>query len=275
MPNPLLLCTDLDRTLLPNGVQPESPGSRERFRQFVEGQHITLVYVTGRDRSLVEQAIKCYLLPRPDLVISDVGSKIYDLRQDEWQIWPDWEKEIQKDWGNYTHTRLRELFRDLNALQMQEQAKQNTHKLSYYLSLHTDHEPLLAEMQRRLLEHGIKASLIWSIDEPAGIGLLDVLPASATKLHAIDFVRQQLGFDIYQTVFSGDSGNDMPVLTSAIPSILVANAAPTVRDSALAEARRADNGDALYIARGGSAESNGNYSAGILEGIAHYHPELF
>ncbi|MEJ2621733.1 MAG: haloacid dehalogenase, partial [Candidatus Thiodiazotropha sp.] len=29
----LLLCTDLDRTLIPNGSQPESAGAREAFKQ--------------------------------------------------------------------------------------------------------------------------------------------------------------------------------------------------------------------------------------------------
>jgi len=43
----------------------------------------------------------------------------------------------------------------------------------------------------RLTHAGIKANLIWSIDEQAGIGLLDVLPASANKLHAIHFLMQQ------------------------------------------------------------------------------------
>jgi hypothetical protein len=28
----------------------------------------------------------------------------------------------------------------------------------------------------------------------------------------------------------------------------------------------------LYIAQGGFLGMNGNYSAGILEGLAHYHP---
>ena len=31
MPERLLLCTDLDRTLIPNGPQPESPGARAHF----------------------------------------------------------------------------------------------------------------------------------------------------------------------------------------------------------------------------------------------------
>ncbi len=274
MTGKLLLCTDLDRTLLPNGTQPESPGVRERFSNFVQHEHITLVYVTGRDKDLVERAIKCYLLPRPDLVISDVGSKIYDLRGGDWQVWPQWETEIQQDWGDYDHNRLRELFLNLKPLQLQEHAKQNTHKLSYYIPLHTNHDLLIRDMEQRLQQQGIKASLIWSVDEPAGIGLLDVLPASATKLHAIDFVRQQLDFAIENTVFSGDSGNDMPVLASNIPAVLVANATPQVREMALQKARAAGNSDHLYIAQGLNENLNGNYSAGILEGIAHYHPEL-
>ncbi|MFZ4666042.1 MAG: haloacid dehalogenase, partial [Prochlorotrichaceae cyanobacterium] len=33
------------------------------------------------------------------------------------------------------------------------------------------------------------------------------------------------------------------------------------------------NTNRLYLARGGFLGMNGNYSAGILEGIAHYHPD--
>ena len=30
---------------------------------------------------------------------------------------------------------------------------------------------------------------------------------------------------------------------------------------------------AFYLAQGGFLGMNGNYSAGILEGVAHYHPD--
>ncbi len=73
---PLLLCTDLDRTLIPNGAQPESPQARGRFNGLVRQPHITLVFVTGRDRGLVEQAIGEYGLPSPEFVIADAGSSI-------------------------------------------------------------------------------------------------------------------------------------------------------------------------------------------------------
>ncbi len=273
MSEKLLLCADLDRTVLPNGRQPESPGARDLFLQLAGHPDVSLVFVTGRHRTLVQQAIKCYALPEPDLVISDVGSRIYDLRSHHWDAWQEWESEITPDWAGLSHADLRKLFLDLETLQLQEHEKQNTHKLSFYVSLHENESALIETMQLRLKQHDVKASLIWSIDEPAGVGLLDVLPQCATKLHAIQFLQDRLEFSLDDTIFAGDSGNDLLVLCSDIHSILVANAADTVRKSALAGAQKDGNNDTLYCAQGGYLGMNGNYSAGILEGVAHYKPE--
>ena len=92
--NHVLLCTDLDRTLLPNGSQPESPGARALFHQLASHEQLTLAYVSGRDRALVEAAIEQYQLPRPDYVIADVGTSIYTVSGDEWQFWPTWHRLI-------------------------------------------------------------------------------------------------------------------------------------------------------------------------------------
>ena len=84
MTKPILICTDLDRTLLPNGKQPESPGARAGFRRLVSRPEITLAYVSGRHRRLVEDAIREYELPLPDWVIGDVGTTIYQVHATEW-----------------------------------------------------------------------------------------------------------------------------------------------------------------------------------------------
>lgn len=268
----LLLCTDLDRTLLPNGGQPESVAARKQFAALAQLPEITLAYVTGRHRTLVEDAIYNYQLPQPDYAITDVGTRIYQIAQDEWRPWPQWEHEIDSDWGGKSWQQLRDLFRDLPELRLQETSKQSTHKLSFYVPLDADREALLAVMQVRLANQDVRASLTWSVDEPAAIGLLDVLPACATKLHAIGFLAAQTGFALTETLFAGDSGNDLPVLSSAIPSVLVANASAEVREAAQAQAAAAGHADALYIAKGGFLGMNGNYSAGILEGLAHFYP---
>ncbi len=269
----LLLCTDLDRTLLPNGAQPETPGARRCFAILAARREVTLAYVTGRHRELVEEAIKSFNLPRPDYVIGDVGTTIYELGSGTWHPWPEWETEIAPDWSGRSAADLQRLFDDLPHLRLQEVSKQNRFKLSYYVSLHSDKESLLREMDRRLENESIRASLIWSVDEAANIGLLDVLPASATKLHAVEFLMRRKGFSLEETLFAGDSGNDLPVLTSHLPSVLVANAAPEVRNEAVRLAIEKGTRNTLYLACGDLHAMNGNYSAGILEGLAHYHPE--
>lgn len=275
MPQQYLICTDLDRTLIPNGPQPESPDARQRFRAFAEHPEVTLAYVSGRHRALVEEAIATYLLASPDFVIGDVGTTIYRVGRDrEWQQLEDWERQIAPDWEGYSHSGLLSLLKDLPSLRLQEGHKQNRLKLSYYLPLDQDRESLGAAIRERLDGAGIRARLVWSVDDLAHIGLLDVLPARASKRHAVEALMHREGFGLENTVYCGDSGNDMEVLTSPIPSVLVANSRPEVQRLARELAAAAGTGAKLYIAKGDFLGMNGNYSAGVLEGIAHYHPQV-
>ncbi len=270
----LLLCADLDRTVLPNGSQPESDGARGRFAALAARPEVTLVYVTGRDRRLVSKAIANYCLPRPDFVISDVGTTIYEVNDDSWRLWREWQQEIAPDWAGLGQGDIRKLLLDVADLQLQEPAKQNLYKSSFYVPLYADTDTLAHAIRQRLEAGGARANLVWSIDEPRGVGLLDVLPASAGKKHAVLFLMQRNGHALDDTVFAGDSGNDLPVLASEIPAVLVANASPEVRDEALARAAACGHADALYIARGNFMNMNGNYTAGVLEGVVHYQPEI-
>lgn len=269
----ILLCTDLDRTLLPNGRQAESPGARAAFNRLVARPEVTLAYVSGRHRELVEDAIREYELPLPDWVIGDVGTTIYQVCGEEWRLWHEWEQDVAADWRGLRANDLRPLFTDLQALQLQEESKQSRYKLSYYVPLQTDIRALQREMSRRLNLASMAASLIYSVDQATSTGLLDVLPALATKHHAVEFLMQHQGFDYSNTVFAGDSGNDLPVLASSIHSVLVANADRDVAEQAKTQALQQGTLAALYLAQGGFLGMNGNYSAGILEGIAHYLPD--
>lgn len=269
----LLICTDLDRTLIPNGPQPESPQARERFATLCRRPEVTLAYVSGRHRALIEQAIANYCLPTPDYVIADVGTTIYHVSgPSPWHQDRRWDDEIASDWRQQSHAELNAILADLSALRLQETIKQNRHKLSYYVPMHSDRNALSDTIQQRLEEKGIAARLIWSDDEPAGVGLLDITPRRASKYHAIDALLRHLDFPLANTVFAGDSGNDLEVLCSAIPSVLVGNSQESIRQRATAGATRNGHQDRLYIAHGGFLGMNGHYAAGILEGIAHYHP---
>jgi hydroxymethylpyrimidine pyrophosphatase-like HAD family hydrolase len=181
-----------------------------------------------------------------------------------------WQEDIGADWAGKTHADLARLLSDIEALELQEHAKQNVFKLSYYTPVDIDSRALTGEIQQRLAGAGLRAAVIWSIDDAARRGLVDVLPERATKVHAIEYLMGQLGYDVAHTVFSGDSGNDLPVLVSGIHAVLVANAREDVREQALRLAHEHGHADTLYLARGNWRGLNGNYSAGILEGVAHF-----
>jgi HAD superfamily hydrolase (TIGR01484 family) len=274
MSDRLLICTDLDRTLIPNGPQSESEGVRQRFARFCSRPEVELVYVTGRHRALIEQAISNYCLPVPDYAIADVGTTIYRVgRSRAWERETAWDNEIAADWNGRGHAEIKAMLSDLQPLRLQENTKQNQHKLSYYVPMHSDRGGLSATIKQRLDANNVAARLIWSDDEPAGVGLLDVTPQRASKYHAIKALMRTLAIDETKTVFAGDSGNDLEVLSSAIPAVLVANGQQQIRDQATRQAALLGHIDQLYIAKGDFNGMNGNYAAGILEGIAHYHPD--
>ncbi len=260
-----LICTDLDRTLLPNGTHPASPQGLAAFTRLAAHPDVDIAYVTGRHHQLVMAAITEFQIPVPDYVLGDVGSTIYQPHEGQWQLWQAWQDEIAPCWAGVSHHDLVALFADIDALQQQEADKQNDFKLSYYAPANDNPQALLQKMKARLDRRGIQASLSWSIDELEHIGLLDVMPANATKLHAINFLIEHKAYSRSNVVFSGDSGNDLPVLSSSLNATLVANAHTDVRKEAIQLARQQGNEQQLYLAKG-------NYAAGIIEGVLHYLP---
>jgi HAD superfamily hydrolase (TIGR01484 family) len=266
----ILLCCDLDRTVLPNGDAPENPEARPVFREVARRSEVTIAYASGRSRDLLLRAISEYALPEPAFAIGDVGSTIYAVARGRWRRLDDWHDEIAPDWHGRTAGELENLIGELRGLELQEREKQGRFKLSYYADLERDSDDYLKPVHRALEGAGVSASLIWSVDETVDIGLLDILPRSATKRHAVEFLLNHLGLDETRMVYAGDSGNDLPVLTSGLQAVLVANAREEVRRDAR---RQAADADRLYLAVGGFQGLNGNYAAGVLEGLAHFLPE--
>lgn len=265
---PILIATDLDRTLIPNGEQEESPGARDRFRAFVARPEVTLVFVTGRHRGIILDAIEEWQLPQPDYVIADVGASLYQVENHKWRSLSEWQSHIGKGWPDGGCDAIATLLQDVVELTLQESEKQNVFKLSYYAPHDIDDTALIAQIRMRLVAHDVDASIVWSVDETTPIGLLDVLPRGADKLQALRFLIRKLRINERQVVFSGDSGNDLPILVSGLQSTLVANAQDNVR-AVLANSSNAGNGN-LYLASGGYEGMNGCYAGGILEGVDHF-----
>jgi sucrose-6F-phosphate phosphohydrolase len=266
----LLLCTDLDRTLIPNGDEPESPGARALFARLVARDDVTLAYVSGRHLALIEEAIASWTLPAPDFAVADVGATIHVRERGEWRRARAWDDLIGRDWQGASGDRIHELLLDLPSLKRQPPERQSVHKLSYFHPGTARPEGLLTAVRSRLVAAGFRSNVIWSVDVAAGTGLIDILPRGANKRRAVAYLAERGVFATDEVVFAGDSGNDLDVLLSPFPAVLVANAEDEMRR----RTRQAAPADSIHFARGGRFGMNGNYAAGILEGVAHFVPGL-
>jgi sucrose-6F-phosphate phosphohydrolase len=271
----ILLCSDLDRTLIPNGAEDESPRARQLFAHLAAHPQLQLAYVSGRDKNLVREAIAGFALPEPDFVIGDVGTTIYQVDGDQWRMNQGWQREIGKDWHGHDHDGITTLLAGMvgKDLELQPPEKQNRYKASYYTDPSIDPRTLKQQISDLLEGHDIATHIIWSRDDAEQIGLLDILPRRANKLQAIRFLMTDKAFEESNIVFAGDSGNDLDVLVSGFQAILVNNAAEDVRQTAIHRLAEAGHNDRLYLAKGDFMGLNGNYAAGVLEGLAHFFPE--
>lgn len=282
----LTLCTDLDRTLLPNGFQPSDPQSIPLLQKLVQENDISLVYVTGRDKKLVLDAIYEYDLPVPDHAITDVGTRLYHLRADStdklnlkpndyhWDEDCNYQQYLKKHWKQDKLDIVRTRIEDCYQLRLQEPEKQSRFKLSYYYGSETSQGSIEQDIKSLCDDTGLNCNIIMSHDETADIGLLDILPGDASKYHAIRFLMDKYVITTKEIIFFGDSGNDMEVMVSEIPSVLVNNTQESVKQEATRRAKLNHHEQQLFIAEGNFCGLNGNYCSGILEGLAWYYPEF-
>jgi sucrose-6F-phosphate phosphohydrolase len=269
----ILICSDLDRTVIPNGYQEESAHARAVFRLLAQQPNISLAYVSGRDKKLILDAIEEFYLPMPDYAIGDVGTALYRIIDGNWQPSDDWRGEIGQEWKGLGSEKLSEFLEDMEEIRLQEPDKQKPFKVSFYTDQNVDHQRLIKNIGGVLAQKGVRASIIWSVDEISANGLLDLIPPRANKLHAIQFLLQREHFAEDRTVFAGDSGNDLDVLTSGLQSILVKNATVDIRKEALKRLSEKDLTNRLYLPQGNFFGMNGNYAGGVMEGLAHFIPQ--
>lgn len=276
----LLLCTDLDGTLLPNGDATEMPGTRDTLARLVGSVPLGLAYVTGRDPERVREAIRRWNLPAPDHVLADVGTSILDAdASGAWSENAAWRKRNTALWGGRDARALHALLTDVAGIELQEPDRQRPFKLSWYLPDPDAREAIDVAVAERLGAAGVRTKRIFSVDPETGRGLLDIVPEGAGKLGAVRFLRDTLGHGTDEIVFGGDSGNDLDVLVSEVPAVLVANADAATREAARDGALAAGNAARLHLAAG-TVEAlaglglDGNYAGGLIEGLVHFHPGL-
>jgi sucrose-6F-phosphate phosphohydrolase len=262
-----ILATDLDRTLLPNGKWQADAGAIELFNQLTTQHGVLVVYVTGRNLQLTEQAIKEFGVRYPDVLCGDVGTTIRQYRDGEWHFDEGWADLIHASCPRWDAQDVRQAVADIDGMREQEAEHLNPFKQSYYVD-HGRREEVLARVEDRVKDRFDEVS-IYSFDSQDGKGLLDFLPQRATKQTALEYVAEEFGAQKQDVVFCGDSGNDIFPLTAGFQGVLVRNA-----DDQLVENVRtamADNPELnVYFASGNFRGLSGYYTSGVIEGAYHY-----
>jgi len=257
------LCTDLDRTLLPNGPDQEPSGARGALRDHLARHDVRLAYVTGRDVGRVRDAIERWSLPGPDFVAADAGTTIVRIDGGCWRPDEAWAARQAECWGGLDGDAVHDCLDGIDGLTAQSADRQRPFKRSYTVRPDIPRARLRELIERRTRERALPVAVLFSHDPLSDEILLDLVSPLATKRGAVAHLAEALSLEEHEVLFAGDSGNDMDALLSDFPAVLVGNADAETRRQVLAGVRAGGRADRLHQARA-------PYAAGILEGLEHF-----
>ncbi len=262
-----ILATDLDRTLLPNGRWQSDSDAIKLFNELTKKQDILVVYVTGRNLNLTENAIQQFGVRYPDILCGDVGTSIRKYENGEWKFDDGWVAHVKRSSPRWSATAIKNAVAGIQGMQEQESEHLNQFKQSYYVE-HDNNDEILRQVDK-LVKGMFDEVIVYSFDSQDGKGLLDFLPASATKQTALEYVAEKFGTAKSDVVFCGDSGNDIFPLTAGFRGVLVKNADEQLVDN-VKKAMRENPDLTAYFAKGDFKGLNGYYTSGVIEGAYHY-----
>ena len=262
-----ILATDLDRTLLPNGSWECDSEAISLFNDLTEKHGVLVVYVTGRNLALTEKAIKEFGVRHPNILCGDVGTSIRKYEDGEWKFDDGWIDHIKRESPRWDAMAIRDAVTGIDGMREQESEHLNQFKQSYYVE-HEKNNQVLKKVNA-LVKGKFDEVIVYSFDSQDGKGLLDFLPASATKQTALEYVAEEFGAAKEDVVFCGDSGNDIFPLTAGFNGVLVKNA----DDQLVKNVKNAMNQNPklkVYFAKGNFKGLKGYYTSGVIEGAYHY-----
>jgi sucrose-phosphate synthase len=234
------IVTAIDHTLLG-----DSEGL-EQFVQYIRKNRKKFLFgiATGRGLNSALAVLKKYSIPMPDILITSLGTEIYYAPQLIADI--AWTHHIDHLW---TPQALRRIIGELPGLVPQAKSEQSRYKLSYHYDSNV--APSMEEILTLLRQQELSVNPILSFGQ-----FLDIIPARASKGHALRYFSRQWNIPLERILVTGGSGADEDMLRGNTRGVVVAN---RHRE----ELSTLGDTEHVYFA-------DRPYAWGILEAIEHY-----
>lgn len=232
--------TDLDQNLIGN------PTALNKFLAVMKDNRkcVSWGIATGRRFDSALAIMRKHNIPRPDILISSLGTRIHygqNLTEDDF-----WTDHIDHDW---TPRRISKLLAEIPGLTRQPKSEQTPFKMSYYFD--ENKAPDLHEITRLVRQKEITANVILSFGQ-----FLDVIPSRASKGQALRYVAQRLEIPLEHTLVAGGSGADEDMMRGNTLAVVVANRHHE-------ELSQLDDVDRIYFA-------GQPHASGIMEALEYY-----
>ncbi|KAK9827782.1 hypothetical protein WJX74_001953 [Apatococcus lobatus] len=264
-PHRFVLVSDLDWTMVDHDDKANS--ALLKFNDLWKAKLASdslLVFSTGRSHKLFQELKTEVPLLTPDVLVCSVGTEIFyeasssSGSSSQPEVDREWAAELDKAWDREAAVRAAA---SISELQPQVASEQRPHKLSY--NLRTSQASAADEVIKRL-QHaldackGLKAQIIYS-----GGADVDILPVSASKGKALDFLLQRMkkmgGFPTDGVLVNGDSGNDIELfIVKGVKGCIVSNAHTELR-----QWHDRNISDSVFLASQRAA-------GGIVEALSHF-----
>ena len=232
--------TDLDQNLIGDAVAMKQFAAVMRENR----KCVTFGIATGRRIDSALALIRKHGIPRPDVLISSLGTRIHysqDLTEDEY-----WADHIDHHWNRQ---QVRRVLTELPGLELQPKIQQTPFKLSYYIDPRK--APSVDEIIALIRQRELTANVVSSFGQ-----FLDIVPSRASKGQALRYVSQRLDIPLEHTLTAGGSGADEDMMRGNTLAVVVANRHHEELSQLIDQER-------IYFA-------GQPHAAGILEALEHY-----
>ncbi len=199
----------MDKTILSDTV------GLDTFTDLLRSKRKTCAFgiATARQLKSVLAQLKKYDIPKPDILISSVGTEIY--YSEDLVFSTDWAEHIDHNWNPKA---IRRIFARIPGLTPQDESEQSRFKISYDIS---DEAAITFNKQE-------VASMLRREDQSVNLfvsqgGKIDIVPARASKGLALRYVANIWGIPMERILVAGGAGTDENMMSGNTLSVVVSN----------------------------------------------------